>query len=327
MRYKITLTPLEPFFFGGDTTFGKLGSETKGTYLVKSRQFPQQSAILGMIKKEIMTQSGTLTRKVRGEWVDRNKKDEAISLVGNEKFDITSKSLQDFGDIKSLGSIFLIRDNKRYIKKVDIDSYKYSNGVLKDYNPKKDIYDNYICIDGIRRLKSKAIFKPIEQIGNKKEPTKDDPKKKNSLFKKTSYLLKHNFKFAFYLECDYELQNSIISLGADGSKFKFEVTKSDEELKYYDKNGYLTLLSDAYITVSLKDNCDFAITSEISYQSLINKKHALKHNEFKKSDKIFLYEKGSIFINSSDELIKNLNNKNCQQIGYNIYSHRNNNAR
>ena len=77
MNYKVTLTPLEPYLFGGDNTFGKIGDKENGTYLVKSRQFPQQSAILGMLKKEIMTQSGVLTRKVRGEWVDKHNKDKA----------------------------------------------------------------------------------------------------------------------------------------------------------------------------------------------------------------------------------------------------------
>ena len=34
-----------------------------------------------MLKKEIMTQSGVLTRKVRGEWVDKHNKDKAKELV------------------------------------------------------------------------------------------------------------------------------------------------------------------------------------------------------------------------------------------------------
>ena len=91
-------------------------------------------------------------------------------------------------------------------------------------------------------------------------------------------------------------------------------------INYEDKKAYLTLISDAYITLSLKDNCDFAITSEISYQNLQNQKHAFKHNEFKKSDKVYLYEKGSVIINPSQALIDDLNNKNLQQIGYNIFT-------
>ncbi|MBL0709335.1 MAG: hypothetical protein JJW00_09820 [Sulfurimonas sp.] len=318
MRYLVTLAPLEPFLFGGDNTFGKVGDKENGTYLVSSRQFPQQSAVLGMLKKEIMTQSGVLTRKVRGEWVDRYHKKEAGDLVGVEKFDIRSSELQNFGAITSLGAVFLMQEDERYIKKVDIDSYSYSynDGLLKDYNPKKDIYDNFVNINSDEKLSSKDIFKAIEQTGNKTGG------EDNSLFKKTSYTLKHNFKFAFYLECDYELKNSIISLGADGSKFKLEIKESDKTLYYQDKNGYLTLLSDAYITLPIKEHCEFAITSEISFQSLQNQKHATKTNEFKKSKKIFLYEKGSVFIKPSEELLKNLQNKNCQQVGYNQHTYK-----
>ncbi|MEA3491491.1 MAG: type III-B CRISPR module-associated Cmr3 family protein [Campylobacterota bacterium] len=315
MRYLVTLTPLEPFLFGGDTTFGKKGDEEKGTYLVKSRQFPQQSAVLGMLKKEIMTQSGVLTRKVRGEWVDKQKKKEAEALVGVEKFDIGSEGLQDFGIIKSLGSIFLIQEQKQYIKKVDIDSYTYKDGLLESYNPEIDIYDNFVETKTSEKLSSGDIFKPIEQTGNKTGGEDD------SLFKKTSYLLKYDFKFAFYLECEYELRDSIIHLGADRSSFKLEIREDNDSLEYSDENGYLTLMSDAYITLPIKEHCVFAITSEISFQSLQNKKHATKSNAFQKSTKIFLYEKGSVFINPSDELVKNLNNKNCQRIGYNKHTY------
>ena len=315
MKYLITLNPLEPFLFGGDNTFGKKGDKEGGTYLVKSREFPQQSAILGMLKKEIMIQAGVLTKKVRGEWVDKNKKQQAKELVGVEKFDITSHHEQNFGVIESLSPIFLLKENKAYIKKVDSDSYPYENGLLKDYKSKIDIYDNFISLDAKEKLKSSDIFEAVFQTGNKTGG------EENSLFKKTTYLLKDKFVFAFYAELDFELQNSIITLGADRSSFKMSIQKNDKKLDYHDKNGYLTLLSDAYITLDITKNCEFAITSEISFQSLQNIKHVTKHNEFKKSKKVFLYQKGSIFINPSEELLENLNNKNCQKIGYNIYTY------
>jgi len=73
MKYLVTLKPLEPFLFGGNQTFGRLGDKEAGNYLVTSRQFPQQTALLGMLRKELMTQAGLLTRKRRGEWVDKHK--------------------------------------------------------------------------------------------------------------------------------------------------------------------------------------------------------------------------------------------------------------
>ncbi len=314
MKYLVTLSPLEPFLFGGDNTFGKLGDEINGTYLVKSRQFPQQSAILGMLKKEIMTQNNLLTRQLKGEWVEPKNKQKAENLVGIEKFDIFSKSIQNFGKIKNISPMFFIKNDEIFIKKVDIDSFDFEDGVLKGYKTKIDIYDNFINIATNEKLTSDKIFKPIEKTANKKGG------EENSLFKKTSYLLNDNFKFAFYLDCDCDLKNSIITLGADRSSFKMEVKEDNSTLNYEDKKAYLTLISDAYITLSLKDNCDFAITSEISYQNLQNQKHAFKHNEFKKSDKVYLYEKGSVIINPSQALIDDLNNKNLQQIGYNIFT-------
>ena len=314
MKYLVTLTPLEPFLFGGDTTYGKVGDKENGTYLVKSRQFPQQSALLGMVKREIMTQSGVLSRKVRGEWVDTHNKSRDKELVGEEKFDIKSQSLQKFGSIKYLGSLFLLQNETCFIKKVAIDNFQYKDVLLLNYTSKTNIYDNFTSLDNAQTKTSEEIFKEVEQTGNKTGG------EENSLFKKTSYLLKDNFKFAFYLECDYELKNSIVSLGADGSSFKLEINPSNESFNYKDKNGYLTLLSDAYITLPIKSNCEFAITSEVSFRNLQNLKHATQRNAFKKSEKVFLYEKGSVFINPSKELLKNLNNKNCQQIGYNNYS-------
>lgn len=324
MRYLITLKPLEPYLFGGDNTFGSLGDEINGTYLVQSRQFPQQSAILGMLKKEIMIQSNVLTRKVRGEWVDPKNKREAISLVGIEKFDIEENNIQNFGTIKSVEAVFLIQNEDIFIKKVDIDSYSYCDGLLKNYNPKVDIYDNFINIKTNEKLSSDKIFKAIEKTANKKGG------EENSLFKKTSYILKEDFKFAFYLECDYKLENSVVTLGADRSSFKLEIKEDNSTLNYEDKNGYLTLLSDAYIKIPLKSNCDFAITSEISYQNLVGQKSSMtkkneseknkQNNPFQKSNKVFLYEKGSVIINPSKKLIENLNNKNLQQIGYNKFT-------
>ena len=314
MRYLVTLKPLEPFLFGGNQTFGTLGDKEAGSYLVTSRQFPQQTAVLGMLRKELMTQAGLLTRKRRGEWVDKHKKVDAINLVGYEKFSMSEKEVQDFGTIEKLSPIFLMQKGKSYIKKVDIDSHDYEDGVLKGYNPKEDIYDNFVAVDGTEKLKSEDIFNEVNQTGNKKGG------EDNSLFKKTSYTLKDGFCFAFYIELDTALKSAMVSLGADRSAFMMEVKEDNATLDYADSKGYLTLLSDALITIDIKNNCDFAITSELSHRNLISKKSALQKNRFEKSETVYLYEKGSVFINPSEALLADLNQENLQQIGYNIYT-------
>jgi len=329
VKYLIKLTPLKPFFFGGDTTFGKLGDKDKGTYLVKSRLFPQQTAILGMIRKEMLIQKGFLTTKINyGEWVDEKDKKNAKYFIGDTKFEFNTK--QDFGVLKNISPIFLLRGDKKFIKKVDIDSFKFildknKQPLLENYNPKEDIYDNFISIDNSKTFKTKDIFRAIEEIGIKKitkATAEENEKKNNSYFKKTSYTLKHNFKFAFFIESDFELEDAFITLGGEKSTFKMEVTQNNNSLEYKDKNGYLILLSDAYLDIDIKENCDFAITSEISFNYLQNKFQDNKIKFEKAKQTLFLYEKGSIFINPKGKLIDNLNNQNLQKIGLNQYSYK-----
>lgn len=353
MKYLITLTPLNPFFFGGDKTFGTLGDKEKSNYLVHSRHFPQQTALLGMIRKEMLIQGGFLTKKIRGEWIDESLKPQAEALVGQTKFKFNEA--QNFGKLKNLGAVFLMQEEQKFIKKVGIDLYEYKDGLLnyiiiklktlkwsklnngltlkdfnyqwnefckksKYYNPKEDIYDNFVSTDDKKILAHNDIFEAFTQIGIKKNGGDD------AFFKQTSYFLKDNFKFAFYIESDFRLENSKVSLGADNSIFKLEVHKLEESeandgLKYQDKNGYLTLLSDAYIPLSIKDNCTFAISSEINFRYL-NNTFDKKIYQFQKSEKSYnFYEKGSVFIEPSSDLLKALNNPHLQKIGYNQHTH------
>ena len=317
MRYLITLKALEPFMFGGDQTFGKLGDKEAGSYLVKSRMFPQQTAVLGMLRKEMMTQAGLLTRKLRGEWVDPQKKAKAVLLVGKEKFDMRSPKVQDLGCIKHIGPVFLLKEGKRYLKKADIDTYPYKDGKLEGYDAKKEIYDNFVSPDSEERLTASDIFRPVEQTGNKKGG------EENSLFKKTAYLLKDGFTFAFYAQIDMALKDALVSLGADRSSFMMKVQEAGEaSLDYTDAQGCLTLLSDAYITLPIKEHCRFAVTREISHRNLTGKKYAGRKydNALQKSDTLYLYEKGSVFIEPSAALMEHLKNENLQPIGYNIYT-------
>jgi len=326
VRYKITLKPLQPFLFGGDNTYGKIGDKENGTYQTTSRCFPQQSAILGMLKKELMIQKGLLTRKIRGEWVDKQKTEEAKEFIGDEKFDICKQESQNFGVIKNISPIFLQKEQQIIIKVANLKKFPLQkveeNYLLKDFTAKDDMFDNYESLDGKKSYKNEDIFVPIAQTLNQKQASE------NSLYKKTSYLLKDGFSFGFFLECEYDLKNSIIALGADRSSFALEVEKSDETLEY--KSEHTILLSDSLINLPLQGNCHFAVTSEISYQNIIGKKSSMtkkdepeknkQNNPFKKSDKIYLYEKGSVIIGAKQSLIDNLNNSNLQQIGYNLYT-------
>jgi len=328
-KYLVKLKPIDTFFFGGDITFGELGDKENGSYIVKSRIFPQQSAVLGMIRREMMIQQGLLTRKRRGEWVDSQNVKEAKALVGDAQFSINTKE-QDYGIINSISPIFITKDNENFIVKNNCGIFNKSEGKsyideeMKDFIP---ILDNFDVKKGIKRLlvsqnrslKIDKIFKPIERVGNQKEEQDD------ALFKITSYQFLCQFEFAFILELnrEYSFDDSVVLLGGNNSYFRLTSKPMENTFdKIFSflkpKDNTVLLLSDSYLGENVLNYCDFAVSSTISFRN-IHSKIKKQKGEFVKNDKIDLYERGSYFFNPTDKLIELLENSHLQKIGMNKY--------
>ncbi|WP_431430010.1 type III-B CRISPR module-associated Cmr3 family protein [Bacteroides hominis] len=58
-HYLITLTPMDWFFFGGERT---LDDGKSADYISYSNKFPQQSALLGMIRYQLLKQHNLLSQ-------------------------------------------------------------------------------------------------------------------------------------------------------------------------------------------------------------------------------------------------------------------------
>ncbi|HIP59379.1 MAG TPA: hypothetical protein EYH01_03005 [Campylobacterales bacterium] len=324
MRYKILLKPLEPFFFGGEQTFGKLGDKESGSYIAVSKYFPNQTALLGMFKKEILKNEGLLSRKIRGEWVNEDKKQKAKEIVGDEKFSFEKNEFLNYGKIHKLEPLFLQKGNEEYFAIKDIFKFQIDLNppLLKGYKAKTGVELKFFNADFSKSFGFDDIFEKKVQVGNKKK-TKDD-----AFFKKISFMLKEDCAFGFCVEVDDELSlkgldNSIVYLGADRGKFLMKVEENPkiEELKLpKEKFDYILLLSDSYIDLPLRDNCDFAITSETSLAFLKNEFINGKR-KFKKSRNYYFYERGSIIINPDKKLIEAIESfKNLVQVGCNRYA-------
>jgi len=205
MKYLIRLKPLDKFFFGRDQTFGD------DNYLAKSHYIPQQTQILGMLRKELLIQQGLLTRKRKGEWVDEHHYEKAKNFVGIERFDIAFTNTPDLGVIKSLSPLFLINQHDKLFyfnaKDCGLQLNSVQNNIpelifrdsQKIYKAKdtKKLYTVLMSKDKTYLLNK--TFLEDEQVGikkNRKGGSDDD-----AFFKKTSYKLK-NFSFAFVLELD-----------------------------------------------------------------------------------------------------------------------------
>ena len=88
-KYRITLTPVDKFFFGGDMTF-QVGSDEKdrfntqySSYIIQSRYFPQQTSLLGMLRFLILRDNENVFKDNK---IVNEKK--AEDLIGNKSFTV-----------------------------------------------------------------------------------------------------------------------------------------------------------------------------------------------------------------------------------------------
>lgn len=106
-NYIIRLKPLTPFFFGGENTFGE-GDAQAVNYHVRSNYLPQQTALLGMLRYQLLAQHQLIGTEPGDTW---NK------LIGERSFTMKdgNKDVQDFGAIKSISPLFLSNGTDHYL--------------------------------------------------------------------------------------------------------------------------------------------------------------------------------------------------------------------
>jgi len=155
--YRITLTPLSPFFFGGENTFG----DDNRNYLVKSNYFPQQTALLGLLRYQLLVQNGLLS-DVNGNVVDIEK---AQKLIGECSFAPTPDNTHNqFGVIENISPIFLLRQDTTTQKETTYWTAPFNEG----YNSKSKYSDawhlhiepNNSCLSA-RNSQQKTMAKPL----------------------------------------------------------------------------------------------------------------------------------------------------------------------
>ena len=334
-RYLVKLKPINNFFFGGDINFGKLGEKENGSYLAKSRYFPQQTAVLGLIRRQMLVRHGLLTKKVKGEWINDDSKENAVKLVGAGIFEINNNNL-DLGIIDKISPVFITKKDSYFFQINTFGDYIEESGKCFIDNNEKDfipLLNNFDSKKGVsktlvsktERFNFSEIFREVEQIGNNKKETE------NALYKKTSYKFLDNYEFAFILELKTEcfLEESIVSLGGDNSNFNMSFKKIDYSFEDLLKDisiakNSITLFSDLYIEENLFSYCNFVVNNTISFQNIITKVFDNTGSRYKSknleiSEKLYFYERGAVFFKPKEDLEKILTNTNLQKIGYNIF--------
>lgn len=352
--YKITLKPIGAFYFGGeesftsaplDAIFDKEKENTKKyfqkrqEYFAKSEMFPQQTQLLGMLRKELLRINEKLYYFKNFVRVPIEFKEDATQIVGNGRWTTTDTLV--LGSIKELSPLYIEKANKLYISapfdrglRLEETGTGYINGRLsKAYAFKKcdDKYfgaKDYLCSDLIAKDKSKLkiddIFTAFTQTQTQTLSYKDN--NDEQLFKVKKYRLDEACHFICYLTLEndayLDMLKTTIELGGERSRFMMQVIKEGKpdiqsDFAYLKTDQSRVVLdSDAYVDTKIFDKCKITLSQKKVLRTF-------QRRPFNKSRKTMLLARGTVFYphEGKEQEVINLIEKatNFRTIGYNRY--------
>ena len=252
MKYLLQLQPLGPFFFGSDRTFSYRGDfGLSDSYIVKSTRWPQQTHLLGMIRRVLLEINGLLNLRPHGWGIDPDDQAKAKIMIGDNNASAPSQ----LGKIKHISPVFMIslQNNQpadfhfslpmdaglnfspkiEPACKVSIADVKTRQPVMfANYEAKKGVKQglttgqfwsdylkaNAICDDDI--LKFDDVWLKVWQIGVKRKNRTVKEDEDGSLYKKCSYLLQSDPQkgTAFRFGCILELYDDLF-----GAEFERQI--------------------------------------------------------------------------------------------------------
>ena len=269
-KYKITLTPVDKFFFGGDMTF-QIGTDEKdsinrqySSYIIQSNYIPQQTSLLGMLRFLILRNAG------KDVFENNTIQDfqESGNLIGPRSFSVGG--INDFGCISCISHVRILRVQDGTELEVaplfgDIGSQtvegNYNGRTITVPDLTRDQYnakDGLTCYltDGQTLYKFEeqdkngdaGIFVEDRRIGiarSVKTGKTDD----GALFKQVSYRFNNTrwgeLRFLFEAEVEdlpnekklTEYNGQMVSIGADNSQFIIGITAVGENQQASSTDG------------------------------------------------------------------------------------------
>lgn len=348
-NYRIKLTPVDTFFFGGEKHTEDSEGNLTTNYFVESNPYPQQTTLLGLVRYYLLLKN---IKTFNGRQIKEDDKKEALPLIGDLSFDYY-KPNEGYGKIKSISPLFFSFEGKDYFfAPLDINFmlddkyllYKLdSNGNQKNYNAKdhySDICQQLVSSDGdVKKLDD--IIKPASQVGNEKfmkGETKDEKYYKQCFMRMESdwsFCIDVNFEDGFkFPDKDDKF---FIPFGGEKSFFKLEIEpmgKVDFKIPAnFQRNvPFIYCQSDCFVSADILKDTTRAVTRYTSFRNMqssvqgTRKYSGLSKNDItqlKRSKRFNLLQRGSVlyFDTVADlqkvaiEIIENKNH--CTIIGFN----------
>lgn len=259
MIYKIKLKPLESYFFGTSKKFvRRSGDNDKTNYDIDSNIYPQQTSVLGMLRKEILKIEGLFEEDI-SKYSDKEK---IVSKIGSKGFliDDENGNNNSYGVIKQISEVFIERN-------VENESIKIFKGPF-DFKVSED---DSVIANKLDDLKTK-IFK-VSMNGRIKENFRiiewDMKMSKSPDFigiKENKEFIKFNFDELFITENKLQIKipNKRSSSGNDDKEmFRKQKYNFNNKNTFGQKNIDTTFVFYADLELSFKENKDIVYKNKV----------------------------------------------------------------
>ena len=359
-RYLVKLTPIGKYYFGSENSFNAIDKANNSipstNYLVRSREYPQQTTLLGMMRYAILQQY-QLLGKDKSTWASKI----GISSFQGNGVDINGHQTNNWGLITSISPLFLVQgenkfvpaglDNQFYlddeskeygelllpmIKEEVISNYNPASfRLLNEYDPKVHSLQLWINQETNEFIKPCDIFKESFQVGIKK--SRSGTPENDGFYKEYFFQLQNDFSFAFYLTTneiiEYFNNPFIIQSGGDQSLFQVHLTAANDDIFETlapTGTGKITLLSDSYCNADeILPLCTCCITQNVDFRYLQTTTSTEAYSNLgsgvsgiKKSIKMNLLERGSVLYTLDANALSKLLEQPTpyRNAGFNYYS-------
>lgn len=319
--YFVTLTPRQLFFFGRE-------QEGTADYFLKGSYFPQQTALLGLVRHQILLQNNLMENNKIKE------NTEAAKWIGEKSFEWNSKEIS-FGKIDSISPCYLVDPKSKFLP--FHSSYCNhllkigDNYYLKDFDPKKYYPETWMSIDKSKPITVSEIISEIIKPGIEKNYKGKTEESDKSFYKQVWLKMKRGYSFGFYITINEEVKfkSADVTFGKESSSFQMEVSKPVNVIDKFtdtEEPTALMLLSDTYVEENLISLCEFAVTDTVPFRNFVsntsNKTDYYKLNKgnSKSETRLMLLKKGSVFYGNIPSVELAINDqKHFKKAGFNHY--------
>ena len=330
MIKKITLTPLAPYFFGGENIFN-LDEENKH-YFIRSLETPSQTTLFGALR----------FIGIEEKRADYHMSEDDKKQVGKESYKLDG-SIEDFGRIKGISPLYLQDQNQRFYIRTPFDHIRFhhiknANGKVKrvfnqtyapftkyekfatdngerclpvDYKAKDGITNNWLCLSDASIWgdwetpenvdNGRKLFCGVVQTISQKDRSMGD----NKRFAKKEYkVLSSGFSFVFFATVDKDFipHQKVVYLGQGKSAFRVKIEDdiNEPEISIPQFNpDFIYAQSDIYYPKDisrLNAGCKFVCVQTRDFRVFTtNYEERRQQDRFNKSARLKLIKAGSVF--------------------------------